>query len=324
MSRFIKVQGIYAVALAGYFLDRGDHIVNPPEIVENCFKNHPLIVRSAFPDINICDLDPRCGVRVTGEPEIVLGVLDNLRESFFDAPFITSADSDMLTVKVLFPNCAKLVLDDIRNRFIPTIRRHHQFLSAGFGEWLNKVESVDLTNSPGNRDKLSDSFYQQRVWENYIPGKPLNINHMKPDGALVTLRPGKVVSSDIKNRKLTIKRTGFKGPGRYDGLNADIMPGDYAFTTVCENDWFLLHSYHRKNGRFVGRYFNINTPVDCLPDGISYLDLEIDVVERDKDAKKLVDRDKIERWKATNVLSEKMVETALKTASMLMENDPVC
>jgi hypothetical protein len=222
---------------------------------------------------------------------------------------------------VIFPCSAKLLLDDFRNNAKPTLRRHHQFKSEGFDEWLEKIESEDLARNPEKRNALSEKVHQERVWETYAPGRTLFMHHLKPDGKMVTLRPGEIVSVDTEKHTLTLKRGGFKGPGRYDGLSAPIMPEDYAMTILSEGDWFLQHTYYRKNGEIIGRYFNVNTPAECFPDGIRYLDLEVDVIQREGSSRKVIDKDKIELHRANHVLSEKAVETALKTAEMLVEKD---
>ncbi len=113
--------------------------------------------------------------------------------------------------------------------------------------------------------------------ERVCAGQKLRIEHVKPDGRIIHLSEGKVMEADPKESRLVLKRTGYTGRGRYDGLETPKQSGDYALTTLMQGVWHYRHDYYRLSGELIGRYFNINTPVELYPDRMRYVDLEMDV-----------------------------------------------
>ena len=85
------------------------------------------------------------------------------------------------------------------------------------------------------------------------------------------------MEADPRQGRLVLEMTWFKGRGSYDGLGNDKDIGDYAISTVLEGVWRYHHDYYRLSVELIGRYVNINAPVEFYPDRIRYIDLEVDV-----------------------------------------------
>ena len=157
------------------------------------------------------------------------------------------------------------------------------------------------------------------IWDTLQVGKEIKIEHVKLDGRIIFLSEGEIVGEDFEQKKLVLRRSRFKGRSKYDGLGIDKREGDYAVSEVQEGRWYYTHTYFRKDGTLIGRYVNINTPVEFYPDRIRYVDLEIDVVQMTDGRVFVTDEEDLkERFKA-GFLSEQLMEAAKKAAFQRVE-----
>jgi protein associated with RNAse G/E len=157
------------------------------------------------------------------------------------------------------------------------------------------------------------------IWDRFQEGKEIRIEHVKLDGQVIFLSEGVVLEKDFGRKTLVLKRSRFKGRTKYDGLGIEKREGDYAVSEVQEGLWYYTHTYFRDDGRLIGRYININTPVEFYPDRIRYVDLEIDVVQMSDGQVFVTDEEDLEgQWKA-GYLSKELMETAKKAAFQRVE-----
>jgi len=80
----------------------------------------------------------------------------------------------------------------------------------------------------------------------------------------------------------------------------------------------LKHSYFDRQGNLKGEFYNINTPIEFYPDGIRYVDLEVDVVRWPDGRVKLTDEADLERAVERGFIREELADRALKIARELV------
>jgi predicted RNA-binding protein associated with RNAse of E/G family len=102
-------------------------------------------------------------------------------------------------------------------------------------------------------------------------------------------------------------------------LGIDKREGDYAVSEVQEGLWYYRHTYFRKDGTLIGRYVNINTPVEFYPDRIRYVDLEIDVVQMPDGQVIVTDEEDLEKQFEAGTLGKELKERAKKEADQRVE-----
>ena len=104
--------------------------------------------------------------------------------------------------------------------------------------------------------------------------------------------------------------------GNYDGLNIEINEGDYAISTIAHGKEHIKHEYYSKQGELIGKYFSINTPIEIYPNFARYIDLEIDVIEKDN-KREIIDKEDL----MNSELSEKAKKYAIKIAEKIQKGD---
>jgi protein associated with RNAse G/E len=177
------------------------------------------------------------------------------------------------------------------------------------------VEKEKLVRRPEKRETLSQDVEERLIWEAYSVGKELQIDHVKLDGRVISLSEGELLQMDPGEKRLLLKRTRFKGRGKYDGLNIQKEAGDYAITQVKQGDWFYMHNYFRRDGQLIGTYYNINTLVEFYPDRLRYVDLEIDVVCWPDGKIQIIDKEGLNRHWEAGYVSDALKERAEATAN---------
>ena len=310
MSVAVKIRGIYSTALTRFFLDRGMKVVSPSETIARRFGKSKGLVLVGAHDVEILDTEDMEGIRLQGESASVHGVTGTLRKYFYDAICRYKEDG---SAEVAFPYEAKAALDELRNRMLPTVPEHHHFRIVA-SDYVNLLEEKTLSGHPEKRESLGRSMEKSLIWDTLQEGKEIKIEHVKLDGQVIFLSEGVILEKDFARKKLVLKRSRFKGRTKYDGLGIEKREGDYAISEIQEGSWHYEHSYFRSDGVLIGRYVNINTPVEFYPDRIRYVDLEIDVVKM-PDGRVLVtdEQDLDDRFRA-GFLSQELVETAKKVA----------
>lgn len=214
---------------------------------------------------------------------------------------------------------AKRILDEERNKVIPTVAGHHSY----------KTCSNTLSDIVDYSELLLKNNVERRVVEEclreYIISKNtglprVSIIHVKPDGKVHELTPGKVEAiSSIDGRvKIRLKRV-FRSHGVYDGIGVEKKPGDYDEMVVEEGKWYIIHNYKRVDGTPVGVYVNINTPPEILPGQIKYHDLLVDVVAKHGDEPKVVDLEELEKYYEEGVIPNELFRKAKEVVNEVLE-----
>jgi len=103
-----------------------------------------------------------------------------------------------------------------------------------------------------------------------------------------------------------------------DGLQINIDEGDYAITSIKPGSWTLTHKYFNKEGFQKGSYININTPIEVYPKFARYIDLEVDVIERNN-KREIIDLEKLEEIKKIKAISQELYDKALEIANKIVQ-----
>ncbi|RMG68104.1 MAG: DUF402 domain-containing protein [Calditrichaeota bacterium] len=292
MKPALKIRGIYSTALTALFLQQGVEIVQPSRrIAERFGLWNPTRSEPDFPTIQIEDRPDRQGVVLFGWQAHLNLVEAWLRAELEDAVFRprNMVVPEMTALEVEFPALSKARLDEWRAEVVPTVPGHHRLRIARC-RWLDAAEQV-LELGVSSAETLSQALFQKTIYERLTPGSQVHIEHVKPDGRVIGLSPGVVESFDPGNRELVLRRSAYLGRSRYDGLDVPKERGDYAITTVREGRWFYRHDYFRRDGRWIGAFTNVNTPVEFYPGRIRYVDLELDVVQWPDGRRRTVDEE---------------------------------
>lgn len=316
MGITLRIRGIYATALTRFLIDNGFSIVCPSRAIMERFGKHEKFEFHEPVDVEIKDMEGGQGILLAGKPNRTGPVVALLRNTLFDAIFRKAGNDQWGATEIEFPFLAKSSLDEVRQRVIPTLWHHHR-LRLIDSDYVDAVEMEDLAAHPEMRKTLSRNLEKGLIWDTYQEGKAIGIDHVKLNGQAIALSKGEIIATNPEEKRLTLKRIGFKGGTEYDGLSLPQKKGDYAITKAKEGDWFYSHTYYRRNGQLIGTYYNINTLVEFYPDKIRYVDLEIDVVKWPNGKAKIIDEEKLNRQFESGYLSEGLKAKAKKTALAL-------
>ncbi len=222
----------------------------------------------------------------------------------------------MPTINAEFPSISKNKLDSIRSEIedVFTIPNHHfyKILGENFSFLVNFVENL-IHKIPQNKNQIVHEF--QNYNKNFYPNEDdlIRIYHVKIDGRIFFLSPGKILSFDKETNKLRLKRElGGKTRTYYNGIGSLKEEGDYAILDCHLGEWYIKTEYFSKDGESKGIYWNINTPIEFYinPFRIHYVDLEIDLVKRTDGTIKILDEDKLEIIFNEKYISEKLKQCA--------------
>lgn len=229
------------------------------------------------------------------------------------------------TVNVEFPFETKTKLDGIRGEIegISTIPNHHFYKIHG-EKFILLVDFVEelIHNIRPNKNQIVEEF--QTYFKKFYPQEDdlIRIYHVKIDGRIFFLSPGKIISIDKNMEKITLRRElGGKTRSYYNGIGAIKEFGDYAILTCQIGNWFLKTEYFSKDNTSKGIYWNINTPIELYsnPYRIQYVDLEIDLVKRNDGQIQILDQEKLESVFMENYISDKLKQRALEQLYKLKE-----
>ena len=204
----LKIMGMYATALTRFFLDEGALIACPSQTVAERFGEEAhLLVREEH-EIEIGDLEHSEGIFLTGPDDKMSPVIAALRGKFWDLVFRWQGDD----ITAEFPIVSKSMLDGLRHRVVPTVPGHHHlknFASA----LLDLLEKKELAGHPEKREAIGCNLAARLVWDSCQPGREVRIEHVKLDGRVISLRPGRILAADARQGRLLLKREGFKPGG---------------------------------------------------------------------------------------------------------------
>lgn len=206
--------------------------------------------------------------------------LEEVRKEAETAPPLSVIYPGEKIVLLTLPSTAKHRLDKIRAQATATTPYHHTAKALGdepaiivdFAEKLIANKWIEPEKAmQGILEYIADKLREARRIEIY---------HIKPDGRILKLTPGKLESIIVKPDRIILElRRTFKTQGMYDGLGVEKEPGDYDIMRIDTRSWTIIHRYHDRNGNLKGEYININTPPELSTNKIVYHDLVIDIVK---------------------------------------------
>jgi hypothetical protein len=315
MTNRIKIRGIYSTALTKLLLDGGYAVVqSSPKILERFdfpFVDEPY-------DILLQEKDDLQGIELSGEPEKISQFVSFLQETLMDPVLLGCSPMEerdgWVTAKIEFPGVSKDFLDQVRFLVTPTVMRHHRLRIAD-AKTLEPVE-LELLRHPEKKETLEEKLFVEAILLPIVKAGIVMLEHVRPSGK--SIRPREGVLVDAHAEKLVFKRS--FSSGRYDGLDLDIQRGDYSLTELQEGAWYVKHSYYTREGKLIGEYYNINTPVELYPYGARYVDLEIDVIRRAGDEATFVDREKLSLLGQKGCIGNALEQKALGVAEEIMQS----
>ncbi len=314
----LKIRGIYTTALTRLLLDRGYGITQPSDEIRDRFG---IQAREAIEDISISDRDDLQGIRILGRRPLVESLLDHMGEALLDmvvrveSAFEESGEGrdEQVVADIEFPGAAKVALDGLRTRVLPTVKNHHRLRIIG-SDYVDLVER-EIEKTPHRQLRLEREIMDRLLYQPLKKHGGVHFEHVKPEEGTLKLREGEIVF--LGEGRLTLRRQFQRG--RYDGLDLEIEPGDYGITEVVESAWSLRHRYFTKGGELKGEYGNINTPIELYPDRIRYVDLHVDVVKRGNEAPKIIDQEKLQSITRKGLISPRLQKKALEVSRQLFE-----
>lgn len=315
MSSRLKIRSIYATALTKLTMDAGYLIADPSAKVRDRFRLAP---NDDVHEILVQDRDDLQGIEICGEPERVCQFLTFLQEKLLDPVLIelTAEEDDETRVKarIELPGGAKNLLDEIRFSMTPTLARHHR-LRIVDSKALDNAEDR-LWRDPTRKESLEKELFREAILLPLEKVGVVKLEHMRPSGK--AMRPREGVLVDLDEYRVVFRRS-FAAQGRYDGLDLPIAQGDYGMTEITEGSWVVKHSYHTREGRLIGEYFNINTPVELYPYGARYLDLEVDVIRRSGESPFVIDREKLQLLSRQGAIGSALEAQVVRVVDSLVQ-----
>jgi hypothetical protein len=305
----VKIRGIYATSLTRLFLDKKITVVQPSQEIRQRFR-FERFSDSDEPHVEIFDRHDRMGVAAKGKEECLERVEVIMHETL---PDVIRRRKARDLVEFEFPFESKRVLDLLREKVVPTLRYHHR-LKIVDSSYVDLIEGLGLSFHPEKKEKASREAFKGLIWSRLQKGVELMIEHVKIEGTVLYLSEGTILEANEEEGRLLLKRTRYKGRGVYDGLDIEKEEGDYALTEVRDGEWLLRHSYFRRDGREVGEYWNINTPIEVYPDRVRYVDLEIDVVRWPDGRTQITDKEALRQRFEEGYISRTLFEKALALA----------
>lgn len=273
----VRVRGIYATALS-FLLSQEFAIVDPSEVIQ-ARLGMPAVSGPA--DVHIFDRPDRHGIVVEGVRSAVKEVVDFLGEAIPWAVFLPEevrarAHSPLAKAATLlsqvtgeFPKPAKDLLDEVRRRVAPTLPGHHLLKTVDPA----RVDEAEKS-SPQSFPELAQRLWEELVGPHYLPGKTVTIWHLKAGEPLIR-QTGEVL---VRTEEKLVLRRRFRPAGTYDGLGLQKEAGDYGLVEFFPERWWSRRLYFRADGTLLGELYNIQTPPEFVPEGVRYLDLEVDVI----------------------------------------------
>jgi Ribonuclease G/E len=227
---------------------------------------------------------------------------EGLQNSVKNSPVWSLLIEGYSLMNVLFPHNSKNVLDDVRRKVTPTINSHHYFKSLGKLQ-SNIVDRIEEAMKLGvNVESMFSELEHSR--RKFIGGIKF-LEHVKLNGEIVLL--GNIESIKVLDNVLEIVRK-VKSSGSYDGLNVARKVGDRILTKIRFGDWYYVSRYYSSDGRFIGAYVNINTPVEVYPGKLRYIDLAVDICIKPNGEFEVLDLELLDNAFKSGIVSERLYE----------------
>jgi protein associated with RNAse G/E len=143
----------------------------------------------------------------------------------------------------------------------------------------------------------------------------VRIQHVKLNGRIINLTPGKVIYRN--GNKIILKRK-FKSEGIYNGLGIKKNIGDYALTEISRENWFVYSKYYNFMNNLKGEYYSICTPIEIYENYIRYVDLGIDIIKIPNNPPKVIDIEELEEAYKKGIISQWLKEKAHKEVEEIL------
>lgn len=313
MTTRIKIRGIYSTALTKLVLDWGYAVSEPSPAIRDRFGLEP---DGEAPHLEVMDREDLQGIHVMGRPEGVYQFLAFLQERLPDViltGFTEEEDpADTARAQLEFPGGTKDALDRLRVYVTPTVEHHHRFKIID-ARSLEHMEE-ELGRRPEQREILSRRLFSELILTPLQKSGIVRLEHVRPSGK--PMRPREGVLVEVREEMIVFRRS--FSSGRYDGLDIPIEPGDFGLTEIRDGSWYIRHSYFRKDGRLLGEYYNINTPVELYPYGARYLDLEVDVIRRNGEPPFVTDREKLALLAREGIIGSSLQTKAIFVSEQIL------
>jgi hypothetical protein len=227
---------------------------------------------------------------------------EELQNSAKNSPVWSLLIEGYSLMNVLFPHNSKNVLDDVRRKVTPTVNSHHYFKSLGKLQ-SNLVDRIEEAMKLGvNVENMFSELEHSR--RKFIGGIKF-LEHVKLNGEIVLL--GNIESIKALDNELEIVRK-VKSSGSYDGLNVARKVGDRILTKIKFGDWHYVSRYYSSDGKFIGAYVNINTPVEVYLGKLRYIDLAVDICIKPDGEFKVLDLELLDNAFKSGIISERLYE----------------
>ncbi|MBC7221954.1 DUF402 domain-containing protein [Candidatus Bipolaricaulota bacterium] len=313
----VRLRGIYATALT-ILLSQRCEIVDPSEVIQRRLSLPP----SPGPaEVQIFDRADRHGVVIEGVRSGVEEVVQILREKIPWALFLpqklqrktssplAAAAALLSRYEAEFPRPAKELLDEVRAKAVPTLPGHHLLKTVDPA----RVDEAEGKNEPANLPELAQGLWEELVGPHYAPGKTVTVWHLKA-GEPPIRQSGEVVE---RTKETLVLRRNFGPGGLYDGLGLPKEPGDYGLFELPLGQWWGRRLYFRSDGTFLGEIYNVHTTPELLPEGVRYLDLEVDIV-RTSEGIRVIDEEILDKKVAEGLISEALAKKAKEVVAELL------
>jgi len=234
-----------------------------------------------------------------------------------EAPATLWEGSHYLDVE--FPALSKKKLDVIRGSVTPTIDGHHYYKACG-GTVSTAVDMAERLLERGGPREEVESLLKQTIMAEYPTlDSVISIEHVKLDGKVFHLGKALIEAFNYNEPLIRFHRV-FEKKGIYDGLKTEKELGDYAVTEAKIGEWYFKTEYFSKDGRYKGTYINLNTPIELYPNGIRYVDLEVDVCVWPNGRVKKLDEEKLKEAVAEGVITQKLVKMVGEKIKEIMKS----
>ncbi len=318
----VKIRGIYATALTGLLLERGFDIVSPSDLIQARFD---LPANDQPEEVLVVDRRDKQGVLIEGVKGAVEETVAALREALPYAVFVPlevkrpkaagNPFAALLGAKARylseFPRPVKELLDRIRAKYVPTLPGHHYLKAIDSA----RVDEAEETADPAEFPEAAAKLVEALVHRYYSPGREVEVRHAKAGGGFTWKG---VVSRFVPGEVLVLKRR-FRPGGTYDSLEIPKEEGDYGEVELYEGRWWGRRTYFRADGTPIGEIYNIHTPPELYPDGVRYLDLEVDVVRYPDGEVAVVDEETLRRKVEEGLIPEALALRTREEARSLAE-----
>jgi len=317
-SSRLRVVGYYAIVGRGSRLTFSNHVRNKNRISELVALSSSYIRRgySIHWRSNVDEADLN---EVLKELSSLVELLNNVEKSVASSKALEVVYEGEAIALLIPSSISKAYLDSVRASIAPTTPYHHQLKGVG-GGLSDVVDLLDILSAWVGRDALSRSIKEWLISK--LPELEVSFKHLKLDGTTINLGSGKVRAAYLDGGDVCIEvERDVRSRGVYDGIGTHKEVGDKIISKVCENRWWITHTYISPSNIVKGEYININAPPEVLPDRvIKYIDLGVDLVKSSNGACRLIDVGEFRSLIIDGIVREDFINAVLNTLNTLIDS----